>query len=450
MSRPLLRFAPSPTGHLHIGNARITVLNALYAAQHDGQMLLRIDDTDTERSKDTFIDSIQEDLAWLGIAHPKPLYQSQRHALYQKTIETLKDKGRLYPCFESPEELDRKRKLARLRGLPPIYDRASLQLSPEQQRTLQEQGHKPHWRFKLSDTIVRWDDLVFGDHQHALKTMSDPVLVRADGRPLFTLSSVVDDIALAITHIIRGEDHMTNTAAQIDLFHALEAKPPVFAHLPLILNEQGQPFAKRNTESFALHALREKGYEPMTVISLLAHLGSSHSVVAHSTWQQAVRAFDLSAFSRSAARIDADSLDALNRQLLQSSSFETIQPRLKALAIDIDEAFWLAIRGNIDTLGDCRLWQRICFEDVTIAPLPDDDNDYLRLATEVLPQPPWDERTWATWCKAIADTSGRRGKTLFLPLRLALTGQQHGPEMSVLLPFIGFTRAQQRLAAACS
>ncbi|MBC6445003.1 MAG: glutamate--tRNA ligase [Alphaproteobacteria bacterium GM202ARS2] len=446
MSRPLLRFAPSPTGHLHIGNARIAVLNALYAAQNNGMMLLRIDDTDTERSQDTFIDSIQEDLRWLGIDHPEPLYQSQRHSLYQDAIDKLKSTGRLYPCFESPSELARKRKLARLQGKPPIYDRASLRLSPAEQRTLEDKGNKPYWRFKLSDTAVHWDDLVFGKHRHALKDISDPVLVRADGRPLFTLSSVVDDHALAITHIIRGEDHMTNTAAQIDLFHALDAKPPLFAHLPLILNDKGQPFAKRNTESLALHALREQGYEPLTIISLLAHLGSSRPIVAHSTWQQAARAFDMRAFSKSAPRIDADSLGTLNRQLLQHSTFTTIQPRLKSLAIDIDEAFWQVIQGNIDTLEDCREWQRICFEDKPFwDSQPDSDPAYLRLAIDALPQPPWDETTWTTWCQALATTSGRRGKTLFLPLRLALTGKAHGPEMSALLPFIGFTRAHQRL-----
>ena len=444
MTAPVLRFAPSPTGHLHIGNARIAVLNSLYAQSQGGRMLLRIDDSDKERSQDAFTASILADLNWLGIEHEPPFYQSQRLQYYHDAFHRLKALERLYPCFETEDELARKRIIARKQGRPPVYDRAALQLTSQQKSTFEKEGRKPYWRFLLRSTQVHWQDMIFQDHDHPLGQLSDPVLVRADGVPLFTLSSVVDDIAMTISHILRGEDHMTNTAVQIELFSALQAPPPRFGHLPLLTDVGGKPFSKREQDSLTLNHLRSKGYEAQAILSLLATLGSTKPITIASTWQQLCASFDIHAFSRNAAKADESMVQDLNRQWLRSADYHAVKTRLHAIDSNISEEFWHAIRNNMTTLSDSAKWARICFHQLAL-PIAKEDNNYLRLAATLLPQPPWNHETWGIWCQRLKHKTARQGRQLFLPLRRALTHEDDGPEMSMLLPFIGFERAKHRL-----
>ena len=444
MIGPVLRFAPSPTGHLHIGNARIAVLNGLYAQSQGGKMLLRIDDSDKERSQDVFTESILADLKWLAIEHAPPLYQSQRMRQYQDAFHQLIALGRLYPCFETEEELARKRIIARKQGRPPVYDRAALQLTTQQKNRFEKEGRKPYWRFQLRSAQIHWQDMIFQDHYHPLSQLSDPVLVRADGVPLFTLSSVVDDIAMNISHILRGEDHMTNTAVQIELFDALQAPPPQFGHLPLLTDGRGKPFSKREQDSLTLKHLRSTGYEAQTILSLLATLGSTKPITIASTWNQLCADFDIHAFSRNAAKADENMLKDLNRQWLRAADYHAVKTRLHAIDSNISEEFWHAIRNNITTLSDSAKWAQICFHQLAL-PISNEDTRYVQLAATLLPEPPWNHETWGVWCRRLKAKTERQGKQLFLPLRRALTHEDDGPEMSMLLPFIGFERAKHRL-----
>lgn len=439
-----LRFAPSPTGSLHVGNARLAVANYLFARHHGGQFLLRMDDTDTQRGKKEYEDGIRRDLTWLGLSWDEEARQSARLERYAEVIEQLKADGRLYPCFESEVELKYKREQRLRAGKPPIYDRSMLKMTAEQRERAEANGKKPYWRFKLSGTQRRWTDLVMGDCVVKLTAVSDPVLVRADGTILYTLASVIDDMDLGVTHIMRGEDHVTNTGVQLDIAEALGAKPDrfTFAHLPLLLGHDGGKLSKR-LGSLALSSLRHDGIEPRALVGYLARLGTSDDPEA-ATMEQMIADYDISHVSRSAARFDPPQLLSLNRRVLHGMSFEDIRTRLPEEA---DEVFWTAIRGNIDLASEIAHWWEVVHGNV-VPPSQPDDREFLEQAKALLPQAPWDETTWKQWIDVLKTETGRKGKKLFMPLRLALTGEHAGPELAALLPLMGYERTVQRLGEA--
>lgn len=436
-----LRFAPSPTGLLHVGNARQALANALYARRHGGQFQLRIDDTDIGRSREELVEAIQKDLHWMGIQWDETFRQTERLDRYAAAIEKLKASGHLYPCFESEQELAAKRETQIRQRRAPVYDRAMLKMTPQQRAQAEANGKVPYWRFKLSNTIVRWRDMVMGDCQVKLPSVSDPVLVRTDGTVLYTLASVVDDLETGITHIIRGEDHVTNTGVQIDIAQALGAHPDHFrfAHLPLLLDENGGKLSKR-FDACSLRTFRQDGIEATALISYLARLGSSDDPVLLPFDEQA-KIYDISHISRSAARFDTRQLLAMNHKLLAQTPYADVADRLPKGAT---EAFWLAIRGNIELLSEARLWHNVTDGDI-IPPVQEGEDDFLKEAASLLPPEPWDETTWKAWTTAVREKTGRSGKALFHPLRLALTGEEQGPELRDLLPLIGRSRALARL-----
>ncbi len=434
----LVRFAPSPTGLLHVGNARVALINWLFARAHGGAMLLRYDDTDTERSTGAFALAIDRDLRWLGLDWSIQAAQSARLADYQAAADKLKADGRLYACYETADELDFKRKYLRSRGLPPVYDRAHLKLSDAEKAAFEAEGRKPHWRFLLDRTAVAWDDLVHGPVSIDCSTLSDPVLIRADGTFLYTLPSVVDDAEFRVTHVIRGEDHVTNTAPQIQIFQALGATPPAFAHLPLLVGADGSGLSKR-LGSMSLQDLAADGIEPMALNSLLAKMGSSDAIEVRDRLEALVAEFDIGHFSRSTPRFDPQELAHLNARLLHSLPFDAVADRLPAGA---DEAFWLAVRGNLGVLADAEHWWRVLHGHIT--PVVE-DAALLGTAAALLPSEPWDETTWKQWTDAVKAETGLKGRALFHPLRLALTGQDKGPEMHTLLLLMGRNRALPRL-----
>lgn len=438
-----LRFAPSPTGMMHVGNARTALITWLMARAIGGSFLLRIDDTDQERSKDEYELAIEEGLKWLGMDWDDKARQRDRMDLYQSKIDQLKADGRLYPCYETPEELSLKRKSQLSRGLPPIYDREALNLDAAQIKAYEEQGRQPHWRFKLNHTPIEWDDIVRGAVKFSGSDLSDPVLIREDGSPLYHLCSVIDDIDYDITHIVRGEDHVSNTASHIQMFEALGAKPPVFAHLPLLSDKEGGKLSKR-IGSLSLRDLRdEEGLEPMAVVSLMARLGSSDPIQPISDMKTVIANFDISKFSRGTPKFDAEELVRLNSKILHDSTFAAVKPRLAEIGLgEMDEDFWMIIRPNLERLSDAKEWWRVAKGPVT--PIIE-DADFIEEALALLPPAPWDESTWMTWANAVKDKTGRKGKQLFMPLRQALTGMEHGPELALLLLLIGADKAKERL-----
>lgn len=441
---PVVRFAPSPTGLLHVGNARPALLNWLFARKFNGAFILRLDDTDQIRSKREYDDAIRRDLEWLGLDWQSTFRQSDRLELYALAAEKLKVSGRIYPCFESEEELRFKREQQIRRGKPPVYDRAMLRMTEAQRAQAEANGKRPYWRFRLSEKVMSWDDLVLGRREVKLPAISDPVLIRADGTPLYTFTSVVDDLATDITHVIRGEDHISNTGVQIDLFEALDGTPTSirFAHLPLLLDDDGGKLSKR-TGGVTLQMLREDGVEPGAITSYLAHLGSSQDPEPQPL-NALVAGFEFSRFSSSSPRFDIRQLLRLNRRLLHDMDFDQVRSRLPSGATD---SFWLAIRGNLDLLSDAKpLWDVV--SGVVVPPPMVADAPYLQTALDALPSEPWDEEVWGNWTNALKQLTGRRGKELFMPLRLALTGEGHGPEMRALLPLIGRDRAAERLKIA--
>jgi glutamyl-tRNA synthetase len=438
-----LRFAPSPTGYLHVGNARIALANALFALRHGAHFLLRLDDTDLERSRPEFEDAIRHDLMWLGIKWDSSFRQADRTAAYDEAAEKLKASGRLYPCFESEEELRAKRELRLKRHQAPVYDRAMLRLTPAQREAAEAGGKRPYWRFKLNDGEITWNDLVLGRRGVKLPAISDPVLIRADGTYLYTFTSVVDDIFAGITHIIRGEDHITNTGVQIDIFRALGVRDAIqFAHLPLLVDGDGGKLSKR-LEGLSLRSLRQDGMEPAAIAAYLARLGTSLSPEILPL-EGLSAAFDFGTVSRSPARFDMVQLLRLNRQVLHHAGFDEVRDRLPAGAT---EAFWNTVRGNLDLLTEARHWWDVAAGEILPPPLQE-EHDYLTAALDLLPPEPWDTTTWSAWTKALKAATGRMGKGLFQPLRLALTGEPHGPELAELLPLIGRARAEQRLHLA--
>jgi glutamyl-tRNA synthetase len=442
-----VRFAPSPTGLLHVGNARVALINWLFAKAHGGYFMLRYDDTDLARSTDAFAQGIARDLSWLGLAWDKKAWQSKRLDMYTAAAERLKADGRLYACWETPEELDFKRKRQLARGLPPVYDRAGLHVSAADRAKFEAEGRQPHWRFKLDHKDVRWDDLVRGDSHVNCASLSDPVLIRADGTFLYTLPSVVDDIEFAISHIIRGEDHVTNSAPQIQLFRALGAEPPAFAHLPLLTDISGAGLSKR-LGSLSLADLREQGTEPMAVNSLLAKLGTSDAIEIRAVLDQLVDEFDIGHFSRSTAKFDPNELAHLNAKLLHGLSFDQVAPRLAALGLDgVHAGFWDAVKANLSSIGDAAQWWP-----VVTGPIDPviKDAAFCAQAAAVLPDGAWDQTTWGTWTNAVKQATGRKGRELFHPLRLALTGRENGPELKLLLPLIGRDKALARLSGVAA
>ena len=438
-----VRFAPSPTGRIHIGNARTALMNWLFAKSQQGDFILRFDDTDVERSRREYADSIEMDLHWLGINPDLLVRQSERFPLYAAAAEKLKAMGRLYPCYETEEELDRRRKRQAARGLPPVYDRAALSLSEDEKSAFEAEGRKPHWRFKLDHRVVEWHDLVRGACHVDCASLSDPVLVRADGTYLYTLPSVVDDIDLLVTHIIRGEDHVTNTAVQIQLFEILGTHVPQFAHHNLLTNASGEGLSKRMGH-LSLTSLREGGLEAMAAASLAVLVGSAESVRPIASLEALGKLLDLGRLSRAPARFDESELDHLNARLLHDLPYADVAERVSAFGIDGDEAFWLAVRGNIERLHDVKLWWDVVKGPVAAHPL---EADFKAAALNSLPAGPWDQTTWGAWTAQIKTKTGLSGKALFMPLRQALTGHEHGPELKALLPLIGPEQVRLRLSA---
>lgn len=442
----VVRFAPSPTGYLHVGNARPALLNWLFARKTGGRFILRLDDTDTSRGTQEFADAIAQDLKWLGLDWDETFKQTDRTALYEAAAEKLKASGRLYPCFESEAELQAKRDQRVKRGQAPIYDRAMLQLTAEQRARAEAGGKMPYWRFKLSNYSVSWPDLVLGKREVKLTAVSDPVLIRADGSFLYTFTSVVDDLDKRVTHVLRGEDHITNTGVQLDIIEALGGNRSrfSFAHFPLLTAGDGAKLSKR-TDSISLRSLRADGVEPGAITAYLARLGSSADPALMPLADMA-RDFDVSRFSASPARFDIGQVLSLNRRLLHSMPFADVVSRLPQGAT---EAFWLAVRGNLDLLAEARgYWDVVA--GTIVPPVIEGESAFLLAALELLPPEPWDLSVWTVWTERIKEATGRKGRSLFMPLRLALTGEEHGPELKALLPLMGRARAAQRLAVAAS
>ena len=444
MTAPIVRFAPSPTGRLHVGNVRTALINWLFAKGQQGKFILRIDDTDTERSTQEYEDGIRTDLAWLGLTWDDSFSQSDRFAEYDAAADKLREMGLLYPCYETADELDRKRKIALSRGRPPVYDRAALALSDDDKAKLEAEGRSPHWRFKLSGERIEWNDLVRGPQSIDTSSLSDPILIREDGSYLYTLPSVVDDIEAKITHVVRGEDHVTNSGAQIEIFKALGGTAPDMAHTPLLIGADGQGLSKR-LGSLSMGELRAQGYEPMAICSLLAKIGTSDNVEARESLDQLVTEFDFGKIGRAPARFDEAELLSLNAAILHGLPFEAVKDRLAAVdPRAADETFWSVVRENCSLLPEVAGWVETVFGDVTSL-VDAEDKDFIATAAKLLPEGELTGDSWSAWANAVKAETGRKGRGLFMPLRKALTGQEHGPDMSAILPLIGRERALARL-----
>lgn len=440
------RFAPSPTGMLHIGNARTALITWLFTQHHGGEFLLRIDDSDPARSEEKYERAIEESLKWMGINWDQKENQKNRLDIYAKTIEKMKQDGWLYDCYETPEELALKRKSQLSRGKPPIYDRAALKLTDADKQKYIDQGRTPHWRFKMMHEPIIWHDLVRGEVKFEGADMSDPVVIREDGTPLYHLCSVIDDIEFGITHIVRGEDHVSNTASHVQMFKALGATPPEFAHLPLISATDGGKLSKRLGSTSVFDIRDTEGLEPMALNSLLARLGTSDPIEPFTNLDGIIKSFDFSKFSRGTPKFDPEELARLNAKILHEMSFDQIKDKLTDMGLsDIDEGFWNIARANLEKLSDIKAWWTVANGPV-IPVIADEDKDYIATANDNLPPAPWDENTWNNWVGALKEKTGRKGKQLFMPLRQALTGMTHGPEMDKMLLLIGREKAQNRLS----
>ena len=444
MSAVRVRFAPSPTGYLHAGNVRTAVVTWLFARNQGGHFLLRIDDTDIERSKTEYEEDIESALMWLGMDWDEKARQRDRFDRYDEVIEQLKADGRLYACYETPDELALKRKALLGRGLPPIYDRAALELTDAQIAKYEAEGRKPHWRFKLNHTPIEWDDLVRGPVKFEGADLSDPVLIRENGVPLYHLCSVIDDMDYDITHVMRGEDHVSNTAAHIQMFEAMGYKPPVFAHLPMISDKEGGKLSKRLGSMSARDFRDNEKLEPMAIVSLLARLGSADPIVPFSSLEPLVKEFDLTKFSKGAPKFDMEELLRLNQKIIHDTPFEDVNVRLANMGLeDLDEGFWNAVRPNLNKLEDIKDWWQVAKGPVE--PIIEDEA-YVTQALEMLPAEPWTEETWSEWTGKLKEATGRKGKELFMPLRQALTGMSHGPEMPLMMTLIGPDKVKNRLS----
>ena len=448
----ITRFAPSPTGRLHVGNIRTALHNWLLARKNGGKFYLRIDDTDAERSREEYVEAIRADLAWLGLEPDAETRQSARLEIYEAAFEALRTAGRVYPAFETAQELELKRKIALGRGLPPIYDRAALSLSADEVAAKQAEGIAPHWRFKLDHAErIGWDDGVRGKQVFDAAQLSDPVVRRADGSWLYMLPSAVDDLDMGVTDVLRGEDHVSNTAVQSQIFTALiatrypEGHTPRFAHEALLVGSEGK--LSKRLGSLGCDAFRERGIEPQAVLALLARLGTSQPIEPIADRDTLIGTFDLGTFGRAPAKFDDTELDRLNAGIVHQLDYAEVAPRLPQ---GMDEAGWHAIRPNLTTVGEAQDWWRLVTGPVETPPFEQEDAAYLAQARMLLAGLDWSPDIWRDLTAALKGRTGRKGKPLFLPLRQALTGRDHGPDMGELLPLIGRERALRRLEGAAS
>jgi glutamyl-tRNA synthetase len=440
-NKVITRFAPSPTGNLHIGNVRTALINWLYARKHGGNFILRMDDTDLIRSKEEFKKYIIDDLKWLGLEWDLSFNQLSRLEKYELSKQKLISQGRLYPCYETSEEIDIKRKLQLSRGHPPIYDRAALKLSEKQIEDYKKQGRKPHYRFLINDAEISWDDMIKGNIQYRGSNLSDPVVIRADGTMTYMLCSTIDDIEYDISHVIRGEDHVSNTAIQIQMFEAMDCPPPVFGHLSLVKSKEDK-ISKREG-GFEISRLRDvENIEPMAINSFLAFIGSSNIIHTCKNLKEIIDDFDINSYSKSPTTYMPEELELLNHKIVINYEYSEIKKYLKNNNLEnIDEEFWLAVRPNLSKLSEIKDWWQICHHPEKVDNL---DKELLSIAIKYLPEK-ITTTTWHEWTKAICQHSGKKGKNLFMPLRLAITGKTSGPELQNLLPLLAHEEILARL-----
>jgi glutamyl-tRNA synthetase len=435
------RFAPSPTGYIHVGNLRTALMNYLIARKAGGQFILRIDDTDPERSKEEYVDQIKRDLEWLGLTWDRVERQSERLDLYAQAADKLREIGRFYECFETPTELDLKRKKQLNMGKPPVYDRAALNLSEDDKAKLREE-RGGYWRFLLNQERIEWTDGILGDISIDAASVSDPVLIRADGQVLYTIASVVDDTDMGVTHVVRGSDHVTNTATQIQIMEALGHSAPSFAHHSLLTGPQGEALSKR-LGTLAIKDLKEQGVEPFALLSLMARLGSSDPVELRQSMQELADGFDLTHFGSAPTKFDVQDLFPLTGHYLQLQPYEAMAEDIRALGVPdaMAEAFWTVMRDNITVKADLAGWWDLC-RDGAEPDIADEDQEFIAQAMTMLPEGPFDGDTWKNWTTAVKEATGRKGKGLFMPLRKAVTGQSRGPDMGDLMPLLQVVRAR--------
>ena len=436
------RFAPSPTGYIHVGNLRTALMNYLIARKNGGSFILRIDDTDPERSKEEYVDAIKQDLEWLGLHWDRVERQSERLDRYHAAADELRANGRFYEAFETPTELDLKRKKQLNMGKPPVYDRAALDLSEDEKAKLRAERGDGVWRFKLDHERIEWTDGVLGDISIDAASVSDPVLIRGDGQFLYTLASVVDDTEMGVSHVVRGSDHVTNTATQIQIIKALGGTPPEFAHHSLLTGPQGEALSKR-LGTLALRDLRANGVQPFALLSLMARLGSSDPVELRTDMAELIEGFDINRFGAAPTKFDVEDLYPLTARYLHTQPLEAVRDHIDALGVPADqaEAFWSMARENITTLADLETWWTLC-RDGAEPLIADEDAEFIAEAMTLLPEGPYDADSWGAWTKAVKEATGRKGKGLFMPLRKAVTGMERGPDMSVLLSLMQVVRAR--------
>ena len=437
------RFAPSPTGYIHVGNLRTALMNFLIARKAGGTFILRIDDTDPERSKEEYVDAIKEDLEWLGLTWDRVERQSQRLDRYAEAADRLREMGRFYEAFETPTELDLKRKKQLNMGRPPVYDRAALSLSDEEKDKLRAERGNGVWRFKLDQERIEWEDGILGPVSIDAASVSDPVLIRGDGQVLYTLASVVDDTEMGVTHVVRGSDHVTNTATQIQIIQALGGNVPSFAHHSLLTGPMGESLSKR-LGTLSLRDLRAQGVEPMALLSLMARLGSADPVELRGNVDELVEGFDISRFGSAPTKFDANDLFPLTARILHNRPFADVKDEIAALGVPDDQAerFWDVTRENISTVKDLGPWW-VMFRDGAEPDIAEEDREFVAEAMALLPDGPYDAETWGKWTAEVKEKTGRKGKGLFMPLRKALTGQSHGPDMSQVLPLLQTIKAKR-------
>ncbi|MGC1497127.1 MAG: glutamate--tRNA ligase [Sulfitobacter sp.] len=444
MSSPTItRFAPSPTGFIHVGNLRTALMNYMIARKAGGTFILRIDDTDPIRSKEEYVDGIKEDLTWLGLHWDRVERQSERLDQYHAAADELREKGRFYEAFETPVELDLKRKKQLNMGKPPVYDRAALALSDAEKDKLRQERGAGVWRFKLDQQRIEWADGILGDISIDAASVSDPVLIRGDGQILYTLASVVDDTEMGVTHVVRGSDHVTNTATQIQIMQALgKGNVPDFAHHSLLTGPQGEALSKR-LGTLALRDLREQGIQPFALLSLMARLGSSDPVELRTDMAELIDGFDINHFGAAPTKFDLQDLFPMTGRYLQTLSLDAVADKIADLGVPADKAaaFWAVTRENIETLNDLKVWWAM-FRSGADPVIEDGDEAFIAQAMAMLPDMPFDESTWSTWTSAVKEATGRKGRGLFRPLRLALTGQEHGPEMAGVMPLLQVIKAR--------
>ena len=436
------RFAPSPTGHIHVGNLRAALFNYMIARKAGGTFILRLDDTDRERSKEEYVDGIKRDLEWLGLTWDRVERQSLRLDRYAEVADQLRASGHLYEVFETPTELDLKRKKQLNMGKPPVYDRTGLNLTAEEKEKLRAEGREGYWRFKLDQERIEWNDGILGDISIDAASVSDPVLIRADGQVLYTFASVVDDVDMGVTDIVRGADHVTNTATQIQIIKAMGGNVPNFGHHSLLTGAKGEELSKR-IGALSIRDLRESGVAPEALVSMMARLGSSQPVELKMSLEELADGFDLSQFGASPTKFDAEDLWPLTRERNQNLPFDTVKDRIAALGVpdDLAERFWKVASQNITRLDDLSAWWSI-FSEGAEPQIAADDADFIAEAMKLLPPPPYTDATWGEWTAQVKEATGRKGKSLFMPLRKALTGQAHGPEMADVMPLLQVVRAR--------